>query len=253
MHSSLPADQHNIEIQRNRDAWLRKPILREIYRDFYRQIAARVDTRGKLLCVELGSGMGRIKEVIPHCITTDIFANPWLDRRENAYSLSFADGSVSHLILFDVWHHLRYPGAALREFHRVLEPGGRLIIFEPAVSWIGRLVYQYFHHEPLGLRDAITWQAPPGFNAADIDYFAAQASATRIFWLGEEPARLIDWQIREVTPIASFAYFASGGFSGPQLGGKFLHILMRAVDRIAAFAPRLFAARLLVVLEKQGS
>ena len=50
----------------------------------------------------------------------DLFSNPWLDRRENCYAMNFADGSVSHLILFDVWHHLRYPGTALREFHRVL-------------------------------------------------------------------------------------------------------------------------------------
>ena len=92
--------------------------------------------------------MGRIKDVIPQCVTTDLFPNPWLDRQENCYQLSFADGSVSHLILFDVWHHLRYPGTALREFHRVLAPGGRLILFEPAASWVGRLVYHFFHHEP---------------------------------------------------------------------------------------------------------
>jgi len=57
--------------------------------------------------------MGSIKEVIPDCVTTDLFPNPWLDRQENAYHLGFADGSVSNLILFDVWHHLRYPDQPL--------------------------------------------------------------------------------------------------------------------------------------------
>lgn len=251
MQPPIPAAQHNIEIQRNRDAWMRKPVLRAIYHGFYQEIAARVGAHEQKLIVELGSGMGRIKEVIPECITTDIFPNPWLDRQENAYELSFEDGSISHLILFDVWHHLRYPGTALREFRRVLAPGGRLILFEPAASWTGRLVYHFFHHEPVGLRNAITWDAPPSFRAADSDYYAAQAAASRVFWWGEERARLTGWRICEVKPIASFAYFASGGFSGPQLGGKFLHSIMRAVDRIAAFAPRLFAARLLLVLEKE--
>jgi SAM-dependent methyltransferase len=124
----LPLEQHNVEIYRNQAAWQRKPMLREVYHDFYRKIAARIDARVPGPVVELGSGMGRIKEVIPACVTTDLFPNPWLDRQENCYQLSFADASVSHLILFDVWHHLRYPGTALREFRRVLAPGGRLIL-----------------------------------------------------------------------------------------------------------------------------
>ena len=68
--------------------------------------------------VELGSGIGNIKEVIPKCLCTDLFPNPWLDYVENAYALSFGSASVSNLILFDVFHHLKYPGTALQEFHR---------------------------------------------------------------------------------------------------------------------------------------
>lgn len=246
-----PLEQHNVEIQRNREAWQRKPMLREIYHGFYHRIAARIDLQVPGPVVELGSGMGRIKDVIPGCVTTDLFPNPWLDRRENCYQLSFADGTVSHLLLFDVWHHLRYPGTALHEFHRVLAPGGRLILFEPAASWVGRLVYHFFHHEPVAVRDPITWEAPTGFSAADADYYAAQGSATRLFWWGEGHNRLHGWRLCEVCPLTSFDYFASGGFSGPQLGGRFLHGLMRGLDFVTAPFPRVFAARLLVVLEKE--
>lgn len=249
--AALPLEQHNIEIQRNIEAWSRKPMLREIYHHFYRTIAARIDSAISGPVVELGSGMGRIKEVIPQCVTTDLFPNPWLDRRENCYSLSFADGAVSHLILFDVWHHLRYPGTALREFHRVLAPGGRLILFEPAASWLGRVVYHFCHHEPVAVNDPITWDAPAGFSAAQSDYYAAQGSATRLFWWGQGHSRLQGWRLAEVRPITSFDYFASGGFSGPQLGGPFLHKLMRRLDLLATPFPRAFAARLLVVLEKE--
>jgi SAM-dependent methyltransferase len=248
--TALPLGQHDVEIQRNRQAWDRKPRLRAVYHDFYLQIAARLDPHRPGPVVELGSGMGRIKDVIPQCVTTDLFPNPWLDRRENCYQLSFADASVSHLILFDVWHHLRYPGTALNEFHRVLVPGGRVILFEPAASWVGRLIYHYFHHEPVAVRDPITWEAPAGFSAADADYYAAQGSATRLFWWGEGHDRLHGWHLHEVRPISSFDYFASGGFSGPQLGDWFLHGLMRGLDTITAPFPRAFAARLLIVLEK---
>ena len=72
----------------------------------------------------------------------------------------------------------------------------------------------------------------------------------RVLCLGEGEGRLAGWQVREVRPLTSFNYFASGGFSGPQLGGRFLHGLMRFVDLLASPFPRSFAARLIVVLEK---
>ncbi|HEY1765593.1 MAG TPA: class I SAM-dependent methyltransferase, partial [Opitutaceae bacterium] len=193
--------------------------------------------------VELGSGMGSIKEVVPDCVTTDLFPNPWLDRQENAYALTFPDGSVSNLILFDVWHHLRYPGTALAEFRRVLAPGGRLVIFDPAAGVAGRLIYGLFHHEPLGLGDPITWHAPAGFRAGDADYFAAQGAATRIFWRREAPRELEKWEPVEVRPLPAFEYFATGGFSGPQLGGRIARPAWRLLDRAARPFPNLFAAR----------
>src|ERR1700689_3362802 len=97
-------EQHNIEIHENREHWNRKPLLRKVYSELYREIARRVDPEIPGLVVELGSGMGNIKEHLPSCITTDVFPNPWLDRVENAYRLKFGDNPVGTLILFDVWH-----------------------------------------------------------------------------------------------------------------------------------------------------
>ena len=244
---SLPVGQHDVEIQSNRQAWLRKPLLQGVYRRFHELIASRLDRSVPGLIVELGSGMGAIKDVIPDCVTTDLFPNPWLDRRENAYRLSFPDGAVSNLILFDVWHHLRYPATALEEFRRVLAPGGRVIVFDPAISLTGRVVYGLFHHEPVALGLPITWTAPAGFQPDDADYFAAQGSATRIFWRREAPARLAAWTLAEATALPSFEYFATGGFSGPQVPGRGL---WRLLDRSLRPWPNLFAARLLVVLKK---
>ena len=237
------------ETERNRRLWDAKPVLRRIYRGFHEAIAARLAPTSIGAVVELGSGIGNIREVIPGCLRTDRFDAPGLDRVEDAYALSFADGSVSSLILFDVFHHLRHPGDALSEFHRVLAPGGRVVVFEPCVSLLGRIVYGAMHPEPLALGDAIAWRAPPG-TARDASYYAAQGNAWRIFVRGECADGLADWRVAEVTRLSAISYVASGGYSGPQLFPDAALGLMRRLDRVCDWFPALFATRLLVVLEK---
>jgi SAM-dependent methyltransferase len=210
---SLSLEQHNIEILQNRELWEKKALLRKVYSEFYSEIKRRVNPARPGLTVELGSGMGNIKQHIPQCITTDIFPNPWLDRVESAYHLSFDHGEVGHLILFDVWHHLRYPGTALKEFARVLAPEGRIILFEPAMGLIGRFVFGHFHHEPLGLKDEIEFNAPDGFSGLESTYYAAQGmrvacSDQRLsrtnFVLGESP-RSSTFQVSPTLQVAGSA------------------------------------------------
>jgi len=243
--------RHNLEIQANRKRWEEKPCLRNVYREFHQLIEKNLAFLPGKCTVEIGSGMGSIKEVIPECVTTDIFPNPWLDGKENAYDLTFPSASVGNLILFDVWHHLEFPGTALREFSRVLSAGGRLILFEPAMSLLGKWVYSTFHHEPVGLNAPIAWEAPGTFSADDASYFAAQSSASRIFLWGEFPQWTAGWRVKTLHPVTSFQYLLSGGFSGPQLCPDKCLFLLRAMDRALARFPNLFASRLLIVLEKK--
>jgi SAM-dependent methyltransferase len=258
--ANVDVDRHQEEILLNQRYWQKKPILKTIYRQFHSLIAAQLSGLAEPVVVELGSGIGNIKDVIPHCLRTDLFANPWIDQVENAYQLSFGDGTVSDLILFDVFHHLRYPGTALREFERVLrspdavsgQPGGRVLIFEPCISALGMLVFGALHPEPVAYRDAIVWDAPQGWSSTQTDYYAAQGNATRIFF-GRERARLPErWNVRYRKRFAALAYVASGGYSKPQLYPDRFYPFLRRLDAALDAAPALFATRLLAVLEKKA-
>ena len=248
----MQIEQHNIEIHENRRLWQNKPILRRLYRRFYIEIAAHINHLSNGCTIELGSGMGNVKEVIPECVTTDIFPNPWLNRTENAYALSFNDGSVGNLILFDVWHHLQFPGTALAELGRVLTKNGRLILFEPAASLLGKIMYGVFHHEPLGLKQPIQWYAPGSFNPEKQHYYAAQANCWRMVRANPKPIALKKWHIREVKYYPALAYAASGGFRKRKLYPDVaLPFLLKLECWLKPF-PSLFSTRMLVVMEKRN-
>ncbi|MEO8680326.1 MAG: methyltransferase domain-containing protein [Vicinamibacterales bacterium] len=250
--TAVPIEQHNVEIARNLASWNRKPLLRRVYQEFHRRLAAHIDANLNGLVVELGSGIGNIRDVIPGCLRTDLFPNPWIDQVENAYRLTFSDQQVSHLILFDVFHHLRYPRTALVEFDRVLPPGGRVIVFDPYISLAGRVVYGPLHHEPIGWSEPITPVAPATFDPREQDYYAAQGNATRIFWNHEYPAVLDGWEVVAREAIGAWPYALSGGYSKPQVYPTGLYPLLDRLDRFAAAVPKLSALRTLVVLKKIG-
>lgn len=241
-----PLEQHQAEIELNRVAWEKKPLLREIYRGFYERIVSKIDRGVAGAVVEIGSGMGNLKAHFPEAITTDLFPNPWLDLVCDGYDLPFRDGSLSHLILFDVFHHLEAPVAFLKEAARALAPGGRVIIFDPYVSAASWPAYGVFHHEPVAWGKAINfvgeWPRPRS-------YYAAQGNATRLFfstrdWLPQE------WRVESAERFAAFAYLLSGGFSKRPMYPGFARGVMEGLDAALSFAPSLFGGRCLVTLKR---
>ena len=62
-----------------------------------------------------------------------------------------------------------------------IKEGRRIIIFDPAVSLLGCIVFGLFHHEPLALKQPIHWSMPKGVDIENMTYYVAQGNVHRVF------------------------------------------------------------------------
>jgi SAM-dependent methyltransferase len=231
-------------------AWQSKPLLRQLYAAFFQRITALIVPQLPGRIVELGAGVGNLKSVLPRVITSDLAPEPWADLVCDAYELPFADGSLSHLVLLDVFHHLEAPNAFLREARRVLTHGGRVILLEPYISLSSFPVYALLHHEPVAALAPVNLATDP---PRPRGYYAAQGNATRLFFRGEVPGWAPGWEVFHRRAFSDFAHLFSGGYSKPSFyPARCLQILQRC-DATLSRWPRLFGARCLVGLTPKAA
>jgi SAM-dependent methyltransferase len=233
--------RHEEETERNLRVWREKAILREVYAQGFARIDSQIDPGIPGPIVEIGSGLGNFHEYRGEVISSDRFLQPWMDVVADGYALPYRSGSLSHLILIDVFHHLAAPFRFFEEARRVLGRGGRVILYEPYVSLASLIPYGVLHPEGIHWRAEVNRPQANGF-----EYYAAQGNATRFFF--HRDGWLDGWEVIRRERYAAFAYLLSGGFSRPALyPPKLLPVLQRIDGALSRF-PRLFAARCMVVL-----
>jgi SAM-dependent methyltransferase len=228
-------------------AWNKRPLLRRIYRDWFELIASRLsDADGET--IELGSGIGRLREVIPGLVTTDVEETPWADRVVDAASLPYGDRELANIVLLDVYHHLPRPAAFLDEASRTLRAGGRIVMLEPYVSPVARLGYR-LHHERLELRG-------DGFaeneSTDPLDANIAQTTLAFFHQRREYERRWPELPVIERRLLSSLVYPLSGGFTKPALLPSRLYGPATAVERALSPLLPLVALRSLLVVERRG-
>jgi SAM-dependent methyltransferase len=142
----------------HRDIILSKKFLKKLYLNWYQEFIEVSKDLPPGDIIELGSGGGFLKEVLPKVITSDILPLPNCDRQFSALGMPFNDNSVSGIFMIDVFHHIPDSKQFLKEAYRVLKPGGKIVMIEPANSVWGRFIYKNFHHEPFDPKAA--WILP---------------------------------------------------------------------------------------------
>jgi SAM-dependent methyltransferase len=243
------------KLERHRDIWRQKKIIRVIYSGWYKKIINDLaGNRGKT--IELGGGSGNFKEFRPGVITSDIEPCRWLDTCFDAHWMPFKDRAAGNIVMIDVLHHLADPVGFLQEAQRVLAKGGRLVMLEPFPTPFSLFIYKRFHQEPF-IMDADYFDRPEDgikdSNMPKDPWEANQAAAYLLFFKHYKKFLRIfggTFKIIKRKTMSCILYPASGGLENkakipnaliPVF--KFLEILLMPFRRLLAF-------RCYIVLEK---
>ena len=203
-----------------------KTFLKRIYTEFYKEFKKVGNEFPGGLLVELGSGGGFIKTVIPNVVTSDIISSSIVDMQFSALNMPFGDETVDAFFMLDVLHHLDDVFTFFKGLDRCLKVGGKTVMIEPANSFWSRFVYKNFHHEPFD--PSVGWSLKETGRLSS----ANGAIAWIVFfrdrmWFQKEFPRLKIIKLKSHTP---FRYLVSGGVSMRQLLPSFTYDIIRGIE-----------------------
>jgi len=213
---------------------LGKPSLKKLYTKFYQQY---VDCLGRCphsgQVVEIGSGAGLSKEIVPDIVTTDILPYETVDMCVDATGLPFRDRSLRAIFLLNTLHHIPDVESFFAEAQRCLVPDGRVLIVDQYPGWLSYWIYRYAHHEPF-VPGTVKWSFETtgplsGANGALcwIIFFRDRACFEKKF-------RIL--RIERISLHSPFCYWLAGGLKSWSLLPASLFDFASRVDELVAHA-----------------
>ncbi|MCJ7691884.1 MAG: methyltransferase domain-containing protein [Sedimentisphaerales bacterium] len=157
------------------------------YHDWWTgRMLSRVNTDGRIL--DNGCGIGLLFERLDPCRVVGLDLSIEMLRRASKYSdqlvlgsseqLPFKDDSFDMVFCRSLIHHLPNPCEAVREMHRVLKPGGEVVLVETnssLISTIPRIIAnrgEHFSEEHKNLSKKLLFELfGPYFKVDEVSYF----------------------------------------------------------------------------------
>jgi SAM-dependent methyltransferase len=223
--------------------------LKKIYDYFYLLLCKESTELPSGLKLELGSGGGYLKDVIPDVITSDILPVPGVDRTICAENLPFSPGELSAIYMTNTFHHIKNINDFLTSANSCLKTGGKIVMVEPANTLFSNIIYRYFHHENFDTKskgwELLTEGPMTGANGAlpwnvlirDKELFIQ---------------RYPHLAIEKIAYICPFSYLASGGMSKSQIIPDSLFPLVLKWENSFPALNRYIGMFMLVVLRKSN-
>ncbi len=224
----------------------KKVFLKKLYLEFYGCVVKTVPYLSEKVIVEIGTGSGFLKKIIPNAVTSDISCVPGVDVCFSAEKSPFKTGSVDVFYMLNVFHHIKDPALFFNEALRCLKPGGKIMMIEPANTFWGRFIYRNFHHEAFDPAGGWTIEGVGPLSEANI----AMPYIVFIRDRKEFESRFPALKIRKLYFHTPFSYLISGGFSMRQLLPGFLFKVVRGVEFVLSPLSRCLGMFMTIEIEK---
>lgn len=208
-----------------------KHFLKKIYINWYKEFEKTAKTVPKGHLVELGSGGGFLKEILPEVITSDLVLDPDINLTFSVTKMPFDDNSVSAMFLLNVLHHVKDPVAFFLEANRCLVNHGKLLMIEPYVSLWGEFIWKNFHHEPCEITS--DWEIKNKGRLTGANSALPWIIFVRDRHIFEQEFPSL--KITKVMPHTPFLYLISGGLSFRQLAPSCSYSLFKMIENF--FSP----------------
>lgn len=207
--------------------------------------------------VELGCGQGYGKDVLTakSYLLTDFNDYDWLDvKMVDALDTPFDDESFDFVIASNMIHHVPYPPKFFAEVHRILRPGGKLLVQDVNASMLMRVMLHLMRIEGYSYDVDVFDDAEPVNNKDDL--WSGNNVVPNLLFddAAQFHARMPGFRILEQGFSETLVYLASGGVTSktffiplPRAVLSALHLVDRG---LCAVAPQVFALQRRAVLEK---
>jgi len=252
MQTESTDETYNLDLlSQSQDAWDRSEGLRFVYGEIYRSILSHC-VKGTTL--EIGSGIGVANQFFDNLVTSDVIESPYVNRAMSAYEVGLdAECCWGNIFAIDVLHHLRFPMRFFESASSALNQGGRIILVEPAATFLGRVFYSLCHHEPIQSHLIV----PPfefESNGANKE-FANMGMGVGLFVKNRSQVNTLlstyGLRCNKVSFRDVCAYPLTGGYSKPQfMPTTALKFLLKCEKYLPQCVLSVIGLRMLIVIEK---
>jgi SAM-dependent methyltransferase len=220
--------------------------LHKYFSSVYSVISREIKLHKKI--IEVGSGAGVSQLFLDQeVLRTDYYEFPEYGVLGNIdmNNLPYENESFDAALVLDSLHHSASPAKALDELIRIVRPSGKVIIFEPFVSFFSYLPYKIFHDEKT------SWKLP-----VDREFDLRNK-------LPEEGDQGVSRSIiQSLVPIGNeggvkiiytswLSFFATGGINKPwPFGETFVSMLIRIERLIPQRIMKLLSSRVFIIISK---
>jgi len=127
-----------------------KKMLKSCYSDFYIKMLNtekefKKKTSNNNLRIELGSGVGFIKDYDKTIITSDVIYNEFTDKIIDANQIPYGRNQIDSIFGIFCFHHFKDPFNFLKDLEVKLKSGGVCILIEPYYGVLAKVIYKSIH------------------------------------------------------------------------------------------------------------